>query len=85
MVVKMTQVVADLPVVATSSGNEKRLIFLSFRALATIATSYLKIRESSIYKSLSKLVAVVASSARTVTSVGSAHKESQCPSSVHLG
>ena len=72
MKAKMTQVVANLPAVSTRGGSKKRLIRVSLRALATIATSFLKVRESSSYKSLSKLVAVVAAHARALTSMGSA-------------
>jgi hypothetical protein len=60
MVVKTTQKVANLPAVARCGGNKKRLICMSFRAHATIATSFIKIRKSNSYKSLSKLVAIVA-------------------------
>lgn len=42
MVVKMNKRVANLPVVARGGGNKKRLIFVSFRALATIATSFIQ-------------------------------------------
>jgi len=65
MEVKTPQKVAKLPAVARCGGNKKRLICMSFRAHATIATSFIKIRKKSSYKSLSKLVAVVAPRART--------------------
>lgn len=42
MVVKTNKLVANLPVVARGGGNKKRLIFMSLRALATIATSFIK-------------------------------------------
>lgn len=42
MVVKMNKLVANLPVVARGGGNKKRPIVLSLRALATIATSFIK-------------------------------------------
>ena len=42
MVVKMNKLVANLPVVARGGGNKKRLIFMSLRALATIATCFIK-------------------------------------------
>ena len=63
MKAKTPQQVANLPVVARCSGNEKRLICMSFRAHATIATSFIKKRKSNSYKSLSKLVAMVATRA----------------------
>lgn len=70
MEAETARVVADWPAVATCGGSEKRLILLSLRALATIATTSLKVRESSSYRSLPKLVAVVATPARTLTSMG---------------
>jgi hypothetical protein len=63
MIVKMNKKVANLPAVARCGGNKKRLICISFRAHATIATSFIKIRKSNSYKSLSKLVAMVATRA----------------------
>jgi hypothetical protein len=63
MNLKTTQKVANLPSIARYGGNKKRLICLSLRAHTTIATSFIKIRKSNSYKSLSKLVAMVASRA----------------------
>lgn len=63
MVVKTHQKVANLPAVARCGGNKKRLICMSLRAPTTIATSFIKIRKNRSYKSLSKLVAMVASRA----------------------
>jgi hypothetical protein len=60
MEANMTQKVANLPTVARCGGNKKRLICMSLRAPTTIATSFIKIRKSSSYKSLPKLVAMVA-------------------------
>jgi hypothetical protein len=84
MVVKTPQKVANLPAVARCGGNKKRLICMSLRAPTTIATSFIKIRKSSSYKSLSKLVAVVASRAHGHFH-RSAHKKILCPSGAHLG
>ena len=76
MKIQMNKSVANLPAVARCGGNEKRVICMSFRAHATIATSFITIRKSNSYKSLSKLVAMVASRARTVTSLGQRAKKS---------
>jgi hypothetical protein len=59
MEANMNKKVANLPAVARCGGNKKRLICMSFRAHATIATSFIKIRKNNSYKSLSKLVAIV--------------------------
>jgi hypothetical protein len=64
MKMQMNKRVANLPAVARCGGNKKRLICMSFRTHATIATSFIKIRKSSSYKSLPKLVAMVATRAR---------------------
>ena len=50
MKVKMTRMVANLPAVATYGGSKKHYTFISLSAPATIATSFLKIREKSSYK-----------------------------------
>jgi hypothetical protein len=84
MEVKTPQKVANLPAVARCGGNEKRLICMSLRAPTTIATSFLKIRKNSSYKSLSKLVAMVATGARSHFR-RSARKEIFPPSGAHLG
>jgi hypothetical protein len=65
MKVKTPQKVANLPAVARCGGNEKRLICMSLRAPTTIATSFIKIRKSNSYKSLSKQVAMVATGAHS--------------------
>lgn len=63
MKVETPQKVANLPAVARCDGNKKRLICMSLRAPTTIATSFIKIRKNSSYKSLSKQVAMVATGA----------------------
>lgn len=63
MKMETPQKMANLPAVARCGGNKKRLICMSLRAPTTIATSFIKIRKSSSYKSLSKQVAMVASRA----------------------
>lgn len=62
---KTPQNVANLPAVARCGGNEKRLICMSLRAHTTIATSFIKITKNSSNKSLSKLVAMEATGARS--------------------
>jgi hypothetical protein len=63
MKMQMNKRVANLPAVARCGGNKKRLICMSLRAPTTIATSFIKIRKSNSYKSLSKQVAMVATRA----------------------
>ena len=63
MKMQMNKKVANLPAVARCGGNEKRLNCMSLRAPTTIATSFTKIRKNNSYKSLSKLVAIVATRA----------------------
>jgi len=65
MKMQMNKRVANLPAVARCGGNEKRLICMSLRAPTTIATSFIKIRNSNSYKSLPKLVAMVATRAHS--------------------
>jgi hypothetical protein len=84
MKMQMNKRVANLPAVARCGGNEKRLICMSLRAPTTIATSFIKIRKSNSYKSLPKLVAMVATRAHSHF-LRSANKKILCPSGVHLG
>jgi hypothetical protein len=63
MEANMNKKVVNLPAVARCGGNKKRLICMSLRAPTTIATSFIKIRKSNSYKSLPKLVAMVATRA----------------------
>jgi len=84
MKMKINKKVANLPAVARCGGNEKRLICMSLRAHATIATSFIKIRKSNSYKSLPKLVAMVATRAHGHF-LRSANKKILCPSGAHLG
>jgi len=84
MVVKTHQKMANLPAVARCGGNKKRLICMSLRAPTTIATSFIEIWKSSSYKSLPKLVAMVATHAHGHFQ-RSANKKIFCPSGAHLG
>ncbi len=63
MKMKINKKVANLPAVARCGGNEKRLICMSLRAPTTIATSFINIKKINSYKSLPKLVAIVATRA----------------------
>jgi hypothetical protein len=63
MEVKTPQQVANLPAVARCGGNKKRLICMSLRAPTTIATSFINIKKIDSYKSLPKLVVMVATRA----------------------
>jgi hypothetical protein len=84
MKMETPQKMANLPAVARCGGSKKRLICMSLRAHTTIATSFIKIRKNSSYKSLSKLVAMVATGAHGHFR-RSARKEILCPSGAHLG
>jgi len=84
MKMKINKKVANLPAVARCGGNKKRLICMSLRAHTTIATSFIKIRKNSSYKSLWKQVAMVAGRAGTHF-LRSARKKILCPSGAHLG
>lgn len=63
MKMETPQKMANLPAVARCGGSKRRLICMSLRAHTNIATSFIKIRKNSSYKSLSKLVAMVATGA----------------------